>query len=56
MYHYMILKKYLLSQTSPTPLTTAEEKLQQIKITKVQIDMDVDTKHQMLQGIAFPIS
>lgn len=55
MYHYMILKKYLLSQTS-TPLTTAEEKLQQIKITKVQIDMDVDTKHQMLQGIAFPIS
>ncbi|KAH0500125.1 Twinfilin-1 [Microtus ochrogaster] len=49
-------KKYLLSQSSPAPLTAAEEELRQIKINDVQTDVGVDTKHQTLQGVAFPIS
>ncbi|XP_021542317.1 twinfilin-1-like [Neomonachus schauinslandi] len=49
-------KKYLVSQSSPAPLTAAEEELRQIKINEVQTDMGVDTKHQTLQGVAFPIS
>ncbi|KAF3826324.1 hypothetical protein GH733_006438 [Mirounga leonina] len=49
-------KKYLVSQSSPAPLTAAEEELRQIKINEVQTDVGVDTKHQTLQGVAFPIS
>ncbi|XP_073939278.1 twinfilin-1 isoform X1 [Castor canadensis] len=56
-------KKHLLSQSSPAPLTAAEEELRQIKINEnpedrigVQTDVGVDTKHQTLQGVAFPIS
>ncbi|KAL6069689.1 hypothetical protein STEG23_013321 [Scotinomys teguina] len=49
-------KKHLLSQSSPAPLTAAEEELRQIKINEVQTDVSVDTKHQTLQGVAFPIS
>ncbi|XP_063119729.1 twinfilin-1 isoform X4 [Rattus norvegicus] len=56
-------RKYLLSQSSPAPLTAAEEELRQIKISEnpedhigVQTDVSVDTKHQTLQGVAFPIS
>ncbi|XDA74552.1 hypothetical protein R6Z07F_004775 [Ovis aries] len=49
-------KKYLLSQSSPAPLTAAEEELRQIKINEVQTDVSVDAKHQTLQGVAFPIS
>ncbi|XP_029471058.1 twinfilin-1 isoform X1 [Rhinatrema bivittatum] len=48
-------KKYLISQSSPAPLTSAEEELRQIKIKEIQTDISVDTKHQTLQGIAFPI-
>ncbi|KFQ28827.1 Twinfilin-1, partial [Mesitornis unicolor] len=49
-------KKYLISQSSPAPLTAAEEELRQIKINEVQTDVGVDTKHQTLQGVAFPIA
>nr|XP_033815337.1 twinfilin-1 isoform X4 [Geotrypetes seraphini] len=48
-------KKHLISQSSPAPLTSAEEELRQIKINEIQTDISVDTKHQTLQGIAFPI-
>ncbi|NXU41714.1 TWF1 protein, partial [Drymodes brunneopygia] len=47
-------KKYLISQSSPAPLTAAEEELRQIKINEA--DVGVDTKHQTLQGVAFPIA
>ncbi|KAG8439747.1 hypothetical protein GDO86_005790 [Hymenochirus boettgeri] len=47
--------KYLTCKSSPAPLTTAEEELRQIKINETQTDIGVDTKHQTLQGIAFPI-
>ncbi|XP_030072065.1 twinfilin-1 isoform X2 [Microcaecilia unicolor] len=48
-------KKHLISQSSPAPLTSAEEELRQIKIKETQTDISVDTKHQTLQGISFPI-
>ncbi|KAM8973790.1 twinfilin-1 [Pelodytes ibericus] len=48
-------KKFLACQSSPAPLTTAEEELRQIKIKETQTEIGVDTKHQTLQGIAFPI-
>ncbi|KAM4748111.1 twinfilin-1 [Rhinophrynus dorsalis] len=48
-------KKYLACQSSPAPLTSAEEELRQIKIKETQTEIGVDTKHQTLQGIAFPI-
>ncbi|XP_034984024.1 twinfilin-1 [Zootoca vivipara] len=49
-------QKYLVTQSSPAPLTAAEEELRQIKINEVQTDVSVDTKHQTLQGVAFPIA
>ncbi|XP_075456233.1 twinfilin-1 [Ascaphus truei] len=48
-------QKFLACQSSPAPLTTAEEELRQIKIKETQTEIGVDTKHQTLQGIAFPI-
>ncbi|XP_025064508.1 twinfilin-1 [Alligator sinensis] len=49
-------RKYLLSQSFPAPLTAAEEELQRIKINEVQTDVGIDSKHQTLQGVAFPIA
>ncbi|KAM6438071.1 twinfilin-1 isoform 2-T2 [Liasis olivaceus] len=49
-------RKYLMTQSSPAPLTAAEEELRQIKISEVQTEVSVDTKHQTLQGVAFPIA
>ncbi|KAL8221375.1 UNVERIFIED_CONTAM: Twinfilin-1 [Gekko kuhli] len=49
-------QKYLITQSSPAPLTAAEEELRQIKINEVQTEVSVDTKHQTLQGVAFPIA
>ncbi|XP_051916700.1 twinfilin-1-like [Hippocampus zosterae] len=48
-------RKYLLSESAPLPLTAAEEELRQIKLHEVQTDISVDSKHQTLQGVAFPI-
>ncbi|XP_077194738.1 twinfilin-1 isoform X1 [Paroedura picta] len=49
-------QKYLITLSSPAPLTAAEEELRQIKINEVQTEVSVDTKHQTLQGVAFPIA
>uniref|UniRef100_A0A8C0ILU0 Twinfilin-1 n=1 Tax=Chelonoidis abingdonii TaxID=106734 RepID=A0A8C0ILU0_CHEAB len=49
-------QKYLISQSFPAPLTAAEEELRQIKINEVQVEVGVDTKHQTLQGVAFPLA
>ncbi|XP_042326306.1 twinfilin-1 [Sceloporus undulatus] len=49
-------RRYLVTQSSPAPLTAAEEELRQIKINEVQTEVSVDTKHQTLQGVAFPIA
>ncbi|KAK3517829.1 hypothetical protein QTP70_021020 [Hemibagrus guttatus] len=48
-------KRYLASQAAPLPLTAAEEELRQIKLSEVQTDIHLDTKHQTLQGVAFPM-
>ncbi|XP_070686218.1 twinfilin-1a [Pempheris klunzingeri] len=48
-------RKHLTSQAAPLPLTAAEEELRQIKLNEVQTDISVDTKHQTLQGVFFPI-
>lgn len=48
-------RKYLTSQAAPLPLTAAEEELRQIKLNEGQTDISVDSKHQTLQGVAFPI-
>ncbi|XP_061629713.1 twinfilin-1-like isoform X4 [Phyllopteryx taeniolatus] len=58
-------RKYLISESAPLPFTAAEEELRQIKLhelssvhlrgVQVQTDISVDTKHQTLQGVAFPI-
>ncbi|XP_063783414.1 twinfilin-1 [Pseudophryne corroboree] len=47
--------KYLVCRSAPAPLTASEEELRQIKIKETQTEVGVDTKHQTLQGIAFPI-
>ncbi|XP_033744679.1 twinfilin-1-like isoform X2 [Pecten maximus] len=48
-------KMHLLSQNAPAPLTMAEEELEEIKRTEIKT-AGVDTKHQTLQGVAFPIT
>ncbi|XP_049579459.1 twinfilin-1 [Syngnathus scovelli] len=48
-------RKYLTSQAAPLPLTAAEEELRQIRLHEVQTDISVDSKHQTLQGVAFPM-
>ncbi|XP_007888471.1 twinfilin-2 isoform X1 [Callorhinchus milii] len=54
-------QKYVTSCSGPAPLTSAEEELKQIKInedssgTMVKTEISVESKHQTMQGIAFPI-
>lgn len=49
-------KRHTVSQTAAPPLTAAEEELAEIKKNEVQADVHVDSKHQTLAGVAFPIS
>jgi len=49
-------QKHRRSQSSPAPLTFEEEELQKIKKMEVGVDIGIDTKHQTIQGVAFPIS
>ncbi|XP_076369845.1 twinfilin-1-like [Tachypleus tridentatus] len=49
-------QKYLRAEKGPAPLTLAEEELQTIKRIESGTDRGIDTKHQTLQGVAFPIS
>ncbi|XP_044133006.1 twinfilin-1 [Bufo gargarizans] len=47
--------KYLVCRSSPAPLTASEEELRQIRLNETQTEVSVDTKHQTLQGVAFPV-
>ncbi|XP_075713154.1 twinfilin-1 [Rhinoderma darwinii] len=47
--------KYLVCRSAPAPLTASEEELRQIKLKETQTEVSVDTKHQTLQGVAFPV-
>ncbi|KAK2151540.1 hypothetical protein LSH36_360g02036 [Paralvinella palmiformis] len=49
-------QKHVSSQKAPAPLTNAEEELEEIKKNETQVDISVDSKHQTMQGVAFPIS
>ncbi|XP_044279039.1 twinfilin-1 [Varanus komodoensis] len=49
-------QRYLVTQSSPAPLTAAEEELRQIRINEGRTEVSVDSKHQTLQGVAFPIA
>jgi len=49
-------KKHVTAQDAPAPLTFAEEELQAIKKNESDADIGIDTKHQTIQGVSFPIS
>ncbi|ESN94525.1 hypothetical protein HELRODRAFT_107800 [Helobdella robusta] len=49
-------KKHVISEHAPKPLTFAEEELELIKKNEVNADISVDSKHQTVQGVAFPLS
>ncbi|XP_077459551.1 twinfilin-2 [Stigmatopora argus] len=46
---------HVSSFCGPAPLTQAEQELQRIKLTEVTSENSVDSKHQTLQGLAFPM-
>ncbi|XP_049718766.1 toll-like receptor 9 isoform X3 [Elephas maximus indicus] len=48
-------QKHLSSCAAPAPLTLAERELQQIRINEVKTEISVESKHQTLQGLAFPL-
>ncbi|XP_076870530.1 twinfilin-2 isoform X2 [Brachyhypopomus gauderio] len=52
--------RHMSLSSGPAPLTAAEQELQRIKITEgrvkqVKTEISVDSKHQTLQGLAFPL-
>ena len=49
-------KAHLISQSAAAPLTFAEEELKIVKETESNHHINVDTKHQTVQGLNFPIS
>ncbi|XP_063598079.1 twinfilin-1-like isoform X1 [Penaeus indicus] len=49
------LRRHRKSAAAPQPLTMREEEMQEIKKLEVGVDIGVDTKHQTLAGVAFPI-
>ncbi|XP_051865065.1 twinfilin-1-like [Pristis pectinata] len=48
-------RRHLASKAAPAPLTVAEQELQQMKISEINTDINVDSKRPTLQGVAFPI-
>ncbi|KAF5911544.1 hypothetical protein HPG69_015567 [Diceros bicornis minor] len=54
-------QKHLSSCAAPAPLTSAERELQQIRINEVGVpdsvktEISVESKHQTLQGLVFPL-
>jgi twinfilin-like protein len=41
---------------APAPLTQAEEELAHVKKTETNAHISIDTKHQTLTGVAFPVT
>ncbi|XP_071960813.1 twinfilin-2-like [Antedon mediterranea] len=48
--------KHLEAESAPAPLTAAEEDLQFMRKTESFQSIGVDTKHQTMQGVNFPLS
>ncbi|KAG8039739.1 hypothetical protein G9C98_000468 [Cotesia typhae] len=44
------------NDAAPAPLTSAEEELVELKKTAVHTDYNVETRHQTLSGVAFPVT
>ncbi|XP_011870948.1 PREDICTED: twinfilin isoform X1 [Vollenhovia emeryi] len=49
-------RKHKRNDTAPVPLTTAEEELAELKKTTATTDYSVETRHQTLSGVAFPVT
>lgn len=48
--------KYKRNNAAPAPLTTAEEELAELRKNTVTTDYSVETRHQTLSGVAFPVT
>lgn len=48
--------KHKQDMKEPAPLTMREEELQEIKRSEINTDYNVDSKHQTLSGVVFPIT
>ncbi|XP_011306146.1 twinfilin isoform X2 [Fopius arisanus] len=44
------------NDATPAPLTSAEEELVELKKTAIHTDYNVETRHQTLSGVAFPVT
>jgi twinfilin-like protein len=49
-------KRHVVSEHAPKPLTFAEEELEMIKKNEVHVEISVDSKHQTVQGVTFPLT
>ncbi|XP_067940589.1 twinfilin-2-like [Watersipora subatra] len=49
-------KAHVVAQSAAAPLTFAEEELKLVKETETNHHINVNSKHQTVQGVAFPIS
>lgn len=49
-------QKYKRNAIAPAPLTTREEELQEIRRAEVNTDYNVDSRHQTLSGVSFPLT
>uniref|UniRef100_A0A8C9TQD6 Twinfilin actin-binding protein 2a n=1 Tax=Scleropages formosus TaxID=113540 RepID=A0A8C9TQD6_SCLFO len=46
---------HVSSCCAPAPLTAAEQELQRIKTNEVKTEISIESKHQTMQGLAFPL-
>jgi twinfilin len=49
-------KRQKQNQAAPAPLTQAEEELAFVKKTETNANISIDSKHQTLGGVSFPLS
>jgi len=49
-------KRHLASEKAPQPLTRAEEELNEVKASEHRTEISIETKHQTVGGIAFPLT
>ncbi|XP_043290050.1 twinfilin isoform X2 [Venturia canescens] len=49
-------RRHKKNDAAPVPLTTAEEELVELKKSTINTDYSVETRHQTLSGVAFPVT
>ncbi|KAL4630688.1 twinfilin-2 [Arapaima gigas] len=47
--------RHVSSCSAPAPLTAAEQELQRIKTNEAKTEISIESKHQTMQGLAFPL-